>query len=190
MKTFTEPKIVIAVSGDPRVGKTTLLLEFIDRLKAKSRFTPGSFCQLLSRGKKGRDKCVIGVVDDIIVGIGTKGDSATEIFRNFKFFQDSHCQIVFTAVRRKAEETSRMALEMILDHCQMLKFKEIEKAKDTSSVFLRKLRSTCWVHSKRWNQLSTPQSCFSRNASASAYSRLRERLGQNVKVLNPRIHSR
>ena len=135
MKTFTEPKIVIAVSGDPRVGKTTLLLEFIDRLKAKSRFTPGSFCQLLSRGKKGRDKCVIGVVDDIIVGIGTKGDSATEIFRNFKFFQDSHCQIVFTAVRRKAEETSRMALEMILDHCQMLKFKEIEKAKDTSSVF-------------------------------------------------------
>lgn len=133
MNAFKEPKIVIAVFGDQNTGKSTLLRTFINQviqhceagtitIEKHGRKQPPSEVRMSAKYKGCK------------IGISTKGDNATEIFNNFRFFQEHQCRIVVTAVHKK-EDTSVLALELIVEHFSMIMLRKIEKVREDNKTF-------------------------------------------------------
>lgn len=85
---------IIALQGPAQCGKTSTLNLLVDLLEVET-----TNCAMPTPHAGDRKK--VFVINGVTVGIATSGDVARIVQENCNFFNENHCDIVFTATRTK-----------------------------------------------------------------------------------------
>ena len=88
-------KKVIALQGKAQCGKTSTLNLLIDLLEVET----GECCSIPPTHQGDRKKIIL--INGIIVGIATGGDTENIVKDNCLFFAENNCDVVFSAIRTR-----------------------------------------------------------------------------------------
>lgn len=88
-------KIVVFFHGDADTGKSTTLKRLAEILCEKSV----DYREVKSSSRASDKLVAARYKDDVVVGVGTSGDTSAIVNENLDFFEKNECDVSFTAAR-------------------------------------------------------------------------------------------